>query len=360
MTPEKKVGIFFLLTMLVLGVTIEMFEGWDPFEEKRNFATRVRTSVGLSIGDQVRVAGVPVGKVTNISIDGEEVRVDFYVGEGVVLREDSTAAIQRTNLLGGVFLGLTFGEPTSKLLEPGSLVVARELASVEQLIDNFDKNQDRLLGGLADVVEESRSSFSESMTNIKDVTGKISRGEGTIGRLVNDPDIYDELKDTIASLKRISGSLEKGEGSLGRLFQDPALYDNAKQAAEDLAGITGKIRSGEGTIGKMVNDDQFYTNANEAFAAIRRIATRANDGEGTLGKLLTDEELFYDTKETMARVKSITTKIDDGQGSVGRLVNDDDLYRDAKTTLNKVEKAADGIRDSGTISALGTVVGTLF
>ena len=360
MNAEKKVGIFFLVTMLVLGITIEMFEGWDPFEEKFYYATKVRTSVGLSIGDQVRVAGVPVGKVLDISLDGEQVRIDFYVGEGVALREDSTASIQRTNLLGGVFLGLTFGESTSDKIDSGSFVPAREFSSLEQLIDNFDKNQERVLGGFAVMLEDSKDNLVDSLSNIKDVTGKMSRGEGTVGKLINDPALYDELKASIASIKSISGKLERGEGTLGRLFQDPSLYDSAKKVADDMSSISGKIRSGEGTLGKLVNDDEFYVNANAAFAVIRSIADKANNGEGTLGKLINDEELFYDTKETMARVRSITTKIDNGQGTVGRLVNDDDLYRDAKTTLNKVEKAADGIRDSGTISALGTVVGTLF
>jgi phospholipid/cholesterol/gamma-HCH transport system substrate-binding protein len=62
----------------------------------------------------------------------------------------------------------------------------------------------------------------------------------------------------------------------------------------------------------------------------------------------------------MARVNSIATKIDEGQGTLGKLVNEDDIYRDAKTTLHKVEKSVDGISDTGPLSALGVVLGTLF
>ncbi len=62
----------------------------------------------------------------------------------------------------------------------------------------------------------------------------------------------------------------------------------------------------------------------------------------------------------MTSARSIAEKIDKGEGTLGKIVNDDSLYRDARTTLNKVEKAAEGISDSGPISALGTVVGTMF
>ena len=76
--------------------------------------------------------------------------------------------------------------------------------------------------------------------------------------------------------------------------------------------------------------------------------------------MLTEDALYEDFKIAMEHIRSITAKIDQGEGTIGKLVNDKDLYFDAKTTLNKLEKAADGINDSGAISALGTISGTLF
>ena len=95
----------------------------------------------------------------------------------------------------------------------------------------------------------------------------------------------------------------------------------------------------------------------------RRLKTllgKVSRGEGTLGKLVNEDELYQDVREGVGRINSITTKIDEGQGTIGRLVNEDDLYRDAKTTLHKVEKTVDGMSDTGPLSALGVVLGTLF
>jgi phospholipid/cholesterol/gamma-HCH transport system substrate-binding protein len=73
-----------------------------------------------------------------------------------------------------------------------------------------------------------------------------------------------------------------------------------------------------------------------------------------------DDELYDNVRDSMVRINSIAVKIDDGHGTLGRLVNEDDLYQDAKTTLHKVEKSVDGISDTGPLSALGVVLGTLF
>src|SRR5512139_3175946 len=108
-STEQKVGLFFLVSLIVLGVLIELVEEWRPFEKQYAYRTYFRSAVGLKIGDPVRVAGDDAGKVRNIGLEDSRVRVDFYVNDANVVREDSLAEIRQTNLLGGVFLGLDFG-----------------------------------------------------------------------------------------------------------------------------------------------------------------------------------------------------------------------------------------------------------
>ncbi|MBP1752147.1 MAG: transporter, periplasmic substrate-binding protein, partial [Geobacteraceae bacterium] len=123
----------------------------------------------------------------------------------------------------------------------------------------------------------------------------------------------------------------------------------------------------EGTIGKLVNDDTFYRDAKSAMANmdgsmkdLKDIAGKINRGEGTMGKLVNDEALYTEFKDASKNIKEITQKINNGQGTLGKLLNEDTLYRDATATLKKTEKAVEGLGDSGPISVLGSVVGTLF
>lgn len=360
LTTEKKVGIFFLVTIIALGVMIEFVEDWHPFEKRHEYRAYFDAAVGIKLGDPVRMAGVEVGKIRAIGIEGNKVRIDFVVVDGTRIREDSVAKIRQTNLLGGQFLGLDFGTEQSPLLPPGSTVQSREGANVDELISNLDRNQERVFGSLGEMLEESREPLVASVTRLESITRKIDLGEGTLGRMVNDPVLYEEVQAAATDLKAILGRIERGEGSLGRLLHDPALYDDAARSVANLREISDKVRAGEGSVGRLFTDDALYANANDALANIRDVSAKANSGNGTLGRLVNDGALYEETRGAMSRVNSIAGKIDDGKGTLGRLVNEDDLYRDAKTTLHKVEKTVDGLSDQGPISALGVVLGTLF
>ena len=93
---------------------------------------------------------------------------------------------------------------------------------------------------------------------------------------------------------------------------------------------------------------------------IRDIAAKINSGKGTMGKLVNDDSLYTELKDTSKNINQIATKINSGQWTLGKLVNEDNLYRDTTATMKKTEKAMEGLGDSGPISVLGSVIGTLF
>lgn len=359
-STEQKVGLFFLATLVLLAVMIELVEDWRPFEDQFSYVSYFNYAVGLKVGDPVRIAGVDVGKVKKISIEDHQVRIDFYVNRQDSIREDSLAQIRQTNMLGGVFLGLDFGSSKSQILPPGSTVNSQDSTNLDQLITNLDRNQDRFLRPLGDLVDESREPLAETISRLERIVAKIDEGEGTLGRLVNNPRLYDEMTAMSTRLNQLLTKLESGNSSLGKLIDDPSLYDNLNQTMINLAALSNQIKTGEGTLGKLFVDDRLYEEITLTIGNLNEITAKINAGEGSLGKLIDDDALYVNISDTMARVNSIAAKIDDGQGTLGKLVNEDDLYRDAKTTLHKVEKSIDGISDTGPLSALGVVLGTLF
>jgi phospholipid/cholesterol/gamma-HCH transport system substrate-binding protein len=359
-STEQKVGLFFLATLILLAVMIELVEDWRPFEDKYSYVANFSTAVGLKVGDPVRIAGVNVGKVEKIGIEAQHVRVDFYVNREGSVRDDTTAQIRQTNMLGGIFLGLDFGSQAGKVLPPGSIIRTEDSANIDQLITNLDRNQDRVLRPLGDLVDESREPLTEAINRLERIVTKIDQGEGSLGRLVNNPALYDEMTATSTRLNQLLARLDSGEGTLGKLIADPSLYDNLNRTMINLADLTNQIKSGEGTLGKLLADDRLYEEATMTVANLNKMTTDLNEGKGSLGKMLQDDALYDNVSGSMEHINSIARKIDDGQGTLGRLVNEDDLYRDAKTTLHKVEKSVDGISDTGPLSALGVVLGTLF
>ncbi len=360
LSTEKKVGIFFLAALLLLGVIIEFVEGWTPFEKKVSYHAYFERAVGIRQGDPVRLSGVPVGKIEKIGIEKNMVRVDLNVFEGTEIRQDSIAEIKQTNFLGGHFLGISFGTPENPLLPPESAIPTRESVSVNELISNLNRNQEKVLGELGNLLQETRATFSDSIQKLNTIVTKIDTGQGTLGRLINDPELYNDLQGSLSGFRKVMSRLSAGEGSLGRLLEDPSLYEDAKKTFANFKTISDQMAQGKGTIGRLLSDEKLYRQTTEALESLAKFSKKLNSQEGTLGKLMNDPQLYDDAKIAMERIKNIAGKIDKGEGTLGKLVNDESLYRDAKITLKKVEKTVDGLSDTGPLSALGVVVGTLF
>lgn len=346
-SPEAKVGLFFVLSLVLFGIMLEVGNHWKLFDRGVPYKVFLSSSTGLKAGDTVKLAGVEVGTISKISVLDDKVQVDFEVNPGTRIKQDSLAGIRMSNMLGGQFLGITFGTSGSPDLPSGSTLKSSESASVDMLLDNvggltrdakqliidLNRNQNEVMTKISAILDENRAAVHNSLTGLSSITAKLDRGDGSLALLLNDKALYNNVTALTGNLKEVSARLERGEGTIGKLLTEEELYNNA------FAAIKGM--------------DDSMKNFTE-------IAQRINNGEGTAGKLVNDPALYNELRETVVNLKEITRKINSGEGTVGKLVNDDKLYRDAISTLKKTEKAMEGVQDTGPISVIGSVIGTLF
>jgi phospholipid/cholesterol/gamma-HCH transport system substrate-binding protein len=102
------------------------------------------------------------------------------------------------------------------------------------------------------------------------------------------------------------------------------------------------------------------TNLQDAVTQVRSVVAGVSAGQGTLGKLVTDDTLYNATTASMTNLSQVLQKVNQGKGTVGKLVNDQEFYKNAKLSLQKLDKAADSLEDTGPLSVVGTIAGTLF
>jgi len=353
-TTEKKVGVFFVISLIILGALLEVGEKWNPFEKKVRFKTYLSSVTGLKIGDQVRLAGVDVGRIKEINVKDQNVEIIFDVKPGTRVKTDSVASLRLTNLLGGQFLSISLGSPGAALMEPGGTLQGKDSANIDVIVENIsdlsrdakvfikelNKNQNEVMHKISAILDDNRGNLRDSIANLQSITEKFDRGEGSLAMLLNDKALYNNANDAVISIRSVAGKIDKGEGTIGKLVNDDALYTEAKSAMSGLKTGVNEMSAG--------------------FKDIKEIAGKINRGEGTIGKLVNEDILYNDLRDTSKNLKEITRKINDGQGTLGKLVNEDKLYRDTTATLKKAEKAMEGLGDTGPISVLGSIVGTLF
>jgi phospholipid/cholesterol/gamma-HCH transport system substrate-binding protein len=372
---RRAVGIFFFLGLVLLGLlSLWVDDEMSVFHRAGSYYFVVLKSAdGLQEGNAVWLAGTQAGRVTRIEMTDQDVRVHFFLRRGLRLRRDSVASLPTASLLGNSrSLALTLGSPASEFLAASPTLPGVQVTNVRPVtgLDTLIEKADELFGSIKD----SGPAIKEAAESVRNIARKIEKGEGTIGKLVNDPKLYNDLlaavgklDEGLTSFRSISAKLEKGEGTLGKLLNDPKMYEELtgavaklNQGMESFRNIAGKIEKGEGTIGKLVNDDKLYKDLADASKGIADLARKINSGEGTVGKLVADPALYDELKGAAASLASVMRKIDEGHGTLGRLVADDTLYREATRLMREAREAVEDAREQAPLSTFGTLLFAAF
>src|SRR5262245_31904888 len=112
-TLETRLGIFVALAVIAAVLILEMVGGADWFRRGYRVYALFHTVQELKVGDRVKVAGVEVGRVENITLDeaNNKVKVAMKLRSGVAVKTDSIATVRFTGLMGQNFVALDFGSP---------------------------------------------------------------------------------------------------------------------------------------------------------------------------------------------------------------------------------------------------------
>ncbi len=322
---ELKIGIVAVVAIGLAIMLIVAVGGQGGFFGQRyTLKTKFGNVQGLKSGAIVRVAGVEVGKVTDIDFVGAEVEVIVEVNKEQQSRitEQSRASIGSLSLL---------GEPTIEI-SPAS--------SGTPLKDGDFIQSARTPGQISDVAENATQTLEQTTALIKE----IRTGRGTMGKLFSDDELYREMNGLIASAEALTTALNKGNGTLGFLLRDPALYKQANAAIANLQEMTRRINAGEGSLGRLLNDDQMAKSLGSASTNLDHVTGRLSRGEGTAGKLLTDQQLYDRFNSVAGRIDKLASDLEQGRGAAGQFLQDKQLYENMNGAATELRGLIGDIR----------------
>jgi phospholipid/cholesterol/gamma-HCH transport system substrate-binding protein len=248
---ETIVGIFVVASLAALLVMVLIIAQQERLWEKHvEFRAIFKDVSGLKVGSEVRLAGVTVGNVKNITIDpqGQIIVVFEVVGKyRNQIRQDSRATIGFQGLLGDKSLDLTPGSAAEPEVAAGGRITSIEPFDITQIFakatPTLEKVQKLLdnLANLAETVTKPGGAFSKSMDELSQIVSKINQGKGTMGQLVNDPALYRESAQALTNINKFTGALEKSQGALGTLMNDPAFKADLLKTMANLQEATSRF-----------------------------------------------------------------------------------------------------------------------
>ncbi|MGA8620511.1 MAG: MlaD family protein [Candidatus Sulfotelmatobacter sp.] len=324
---ELRVGLTVLFASVVLAVLLFLMSGTTGLFSKRiTLISYFDNASGLRVGAPVRLNGVDIGNVVALRIVPDkdkqltpvEVIMKVSTKYSFNLRRDSQTSLETAGVLGETYLDTDSSQAIGPPAQNGDVLptrihpdfneVVRSSQSTLQNMDALLKRADRILA------------FAES-------------GKGSLGKLIYDPKLYDQLSQTVTEFNGIVDQIAKGQGSLGQLINSNDAYNKFVATLDKINAVADDLQAGKGTAGKFLKDPSLYNNANDTIANLKKMSEDINAGKGTLGKLTKDEELARKIDTTVTKLAALTSALEAGQGTAGKLLKDETLYNNANQML---------------------------
>lgn len=247
-------GGLLLLVLGLFGIGNQTFLFSNVTEVRSQFSS----VAGLQAGGKVQYQGVSVGRVESVTLPsapGQKIDVTMSISERAshLIRKNTQAQIKSDGLVGEQIIVLVNPDVPGEPIENDDILPG---------VDPFDLFEitDRALASVQD--------FERAANVFEAILLDVQAGEGTLGRVIYDPALYNSFLATTDETRRVMNSLATSAEANAEI-----LVDVAVRASEGIDNILQKIDSGDGTLALLLNDPQLYNELLATADTLRTIST---------------------------------------------------------------------------------------
>jgi phospholipid/cholesterol/gamma-HCH transport system substrate-binding protein len=316
---ELRVGLFVLVALVVLALGVFYVTGaqgfWVPKIRLNTYMAKVDQ---LQDGAVVTLDGLPIGIVESFRLNpspsdkAHNMLVVMRVNKKYQdqIRTDSTASLATEGLFGNRYVEITRGVTGTVIpangTVPGSIVP--EMSDVVQR--GYDVVQN--LGVL--------------QTQISDIVASVNKGEGTLGKFLKDPSLYNHANDSVAKIDAMIGSIQQGQGSIGKVISSDELYNKIDTTVSNVNDVLAAVKDQKGMAGQLIYDPAMAANVRGITEKGNKLFSDIEAGKGSIGKLVTNDEAYNELLAAATNVRDATGKLNSNEGTLGKMFSDPALY----------------------------------
>ena len=293
MTSEAKVGAFAIggLSMLsaaLIGLGEIDFGGGDNFRLYAPF----KQVLGLESSADVRLSGVPVGKVDNIVVARGGVVVTLKINQNVKIPDESTAAISSVGVMGSKFVNITPGVDGGNYLKDGDNISVTEEADMNSMFESMNVVLGRVDGLLQEVekiigndtfqksvidMSENIKSASEHMDKLMETLDRVAaNNEGNINEIVG------QMNTLLTTMNATMNNVEHMTANLDTFAGDPQTAAQLKETLSNVAATSKNVASMAENMNGVLGDKKVADDLKATISNAKDISERANK---VLGKV---------------------------------------------------------------------------
>jgi phospholipid/cholesterol/gamma-HCH transport system substrate-binding protein len=248
MSRVARLGAFIVATLAVLAAGVFVIGSKEYlFSSTYQLKTQFDNVAGLSEGAEIQVGGVPSGTVHSIALPhrpGERITVvmDLNKSTQEIIKHDSIASIETEGVLGNQYVAISFGSAGQADVKNGDTIQSQPPLLMADL---FKKTS-----GILDSSQDAIQNATLATAHLNSVSAKIDSGQGTVGSLVNDKQLYNNLEQTSSKLNDTMAQAQAGVTDfqenmeamkhnffLSGYFKKRGYEDSSDLAANQISGL---------------------------------------------------------------------------------------------------------------------------
>jgi phospholipid/cholesterol/gamma-HCH transport system substrate-binding protein len=249
-----KVGLFIFIGVAILVIGIFLIGRKQAlFSSTFSVKAYFKDIQGLRNGATVRLSGIDVGAVNDVEIVNDttgRVEVTMNLKEGIhnFIRTDTKASIETEGLVGNKVVVLTVGSASADIVKDGGTVKSKEPMSISAIIEET----------------QGIMSYTKDMTkDLSEIVGRVNRGEGSIGKLLVDNELYNSATRLTESADTSLKSITLQVNQLTSVFKElgsgiQSVIKNVDNVVVDLDTIVAGVKKGKGIMGAVLVDKTPY------------------------------------------------------------------------------------------------------
>jgi phospholipid/cholesterol/gamma-HCH transport system substrate-binding protein len=255
----------FVVAIFVIGSKQNLFTA--TFKLNSDF----ETVSGLKEGSIVRFTGISVGTVDKITIlDQNRVRVEMTIESSLnkFIKKDSRATVISEGLVGNKIIEITSGSNTSESVANNDFITSIKPVETEDILRNL---------------KETGENTTKMTKELADMVANVNKGEGTIGQLMTNNDLYNKMNFTMDGFQSSSVELNNAIRLISADIQNisgdiTAMTPRIRNITNDLAEISRKMNSSESIIGTLLTDTVFANNLKEMIYNANKTTSNLEQG----------------------------------------------------------------------------------
>ena len=292
-SQKIRLGLFVIIGLTLFVLTIYFIGSKQQMFGKTETLTAVFNNVaGLQLGNNVRYSGINVGTVRGIEIVNDTtINVEMQIDKTVFphIKKNAVATIGSDGLVGSVIINIIPGQGDALPVQPGDFIKSNNRVRTDDMLSTLNVTNENAAQLTADLLK---------------ITNDINNGKGTIGVLLRDSAMANDLKATIHNLKITSEKTSKTMDNLNRQIAGLDHKDNVIGVLKDTV-VGNKIRH------IVTNLDSSSQEITKVVANLNATISNVKDGKGAINYLSNNPKLVKQIDSTMTNINQASQKLNE-------------------------------------------------